>query len=206
MTRYGRKSAGGFTLVELILSLVLFSFISLALVAAMSTIGKTWERTTERLDANSDLRIVSDFLRRMVGQPLQVFPRDDSAAEGNPYFEGKSDSLVFIGNFSGYQGPGGIHWVRVAQESQELVLEFLPWEEDPESRPNWSLAERLVLLDEVENFEIAYLSPEQGREQDWRNRWDDPGAYPQAVRLSMKVGGSHWPEQVFWLRGRRASP
>lgn len=204
MRRGGRKNAGGFTLVELILSLVLFSFISLALVAAMSTIGKTWERTTERLDASSDLRIVSDFLRRMVGQPLQVFPRDAFAGEGNPYFVGGTDSLVFIGNFAGHQGPGGIHWVRVSRESQELVLDILPWEEDPDATPRWSQAERLVLLDEVQSFELAYLSPEG--EQDWRAGWDDAEAYPQAIRLSLQVDDRHWPEQVLWLRGRRASP
>jgi len=204
MTRIARKNAGGFTLVELILSLVLFSFISLALVAAMSTIGKTWERSTERLDASSDLRIVSDFLRRMVGQPMQVFPRGAIETDGNPYFDGSEDSLVFVGNFSGHQGPGGIHWLRIRRESRDLLLEILPWQEDPEAVPQWSNAERLVLLDGLETFDLAYLSPEG--EDDWRSRWSDAEAYPQAIRLSMKVNDRHWPEQVFWLRGHRATP
>jgi prepilin-type N-terminal cleavage/methylation domain-containing protein len=202
MSRRPRRIRG-FTLVELILSLVLFSFISLALVAAMSTLGKTWERTTERLDAAGDLRIVGDFLRRMVGQPMQVFPRGNPA-DGNPYFDGQSRQLVFIGNFAGHQGPGGIHWVRLGVEGGQLHLDILPWQEDPEARPRWGEAERLVLLDDVQTFELAYLAP--GGEDDWRRSWNDAEAYPQAIRLLMQVDDRHWPEQVFWLRGRRASP
>lgn len=200
------RQQAGFTLVEVILSLVLFSLISLALVAAMGTMGNTYSRTAERVDANADLRIVGGFLHQTLSQSLVVFPPGGDELPSNPYFQGNEQELTFVGNLSGYQGPGGVHLMHLAFDAQDgqLAVAILPWRADPDWSPDWGNAETVVLLPRLDSFRLAYLGHEG--EDDWRQSWDEPRAYPLALRLNVVVEERHWPEMVVWLGGHRAAP
>ena len=59
-------------------------------------------------------------------------------------------------------------------------------------RVEWADTESRVLLNAVEEFQVAFL-PEFG--QAWQDEWDSTDN-PALVRLSIKANERHWPDLV----------
>lgn len=193
------------TLIEVVIALVLFALIALALVSAMSTMGQTLTRTTQRIDQVNDMRIITQFLRRTVGSPQPFFL---AAPDGsNVDFNGDASSLNFVGNLTGYQGPGGLHLMHLyvtqdpATNKKELMIQFIRWR--PPSRgasnglPDFSQSKPQMLINDVSDFSIHYLAPEGA--DDWQSQWARLDRYPAAIRLNIAVNGRYWPEIVMWI-------
>jgi general secretion pathway protein J len=195
----------GMTLIEVVIALVLFALIALALVSAMGTMGSTLTRSSQRIDDINDMRIITQFLRETVGAPQPFFiPAQDG---GNADFHGDQHSLYFVGNLSGYQGPGGLHLIHLytvatgASGSQQLVVQFLPWQPGAQWVPDFSAVKPHVLINGVTNFSIHYLAP--GGSDDWQPEWRRLDRYPLAIRLNIAVMGRYWPEIVNWIGGAK---
>lgn len=194
----------GFTLIEVVISLVLFALISLALVSGMRTMSQTFTRTNDRVDTINDMRVISDFLRRTLGQPQLLRPSSKTEDGANPYFHGTSTDLYFVGNLTGYQGPGGLQLIHLylageGDGGKRLMMQMRPWQEKPDWTPDWSAAKPQFLIGNVTHFALSYLAP--GDKQDWREQWSYPRSYPRAIRLTMAVHGRYWPELVLWIGG-----
>jgi len=198
----------GMTLIEVVIALVLFALIALALVSAMGTMGSTLTRSSQRIDDVSDMRIVTQFLRQTVGAPLPFFIPAQNGS--NADFHGDQHGLYFVGNLSGYQGPGGLHLIHLyivdskTIGQKQLVVQFLPWQPGAQWIPDFSSAKPHVLLDGVSEFSIQYLAP--GAADDWVNEWQRLDRYPLAIRLSISVRGRYWPELVNWIGGAKNGP
>ncbi len=193
------------TLIEVVIALVLFALIALALVSAMSTMGQTLTRSTQRIDQVNDMRIITQFLRQTVGAPQPFFLAAPDGA--NVDFNGDSTSLTFVGNLTGYQGPGGLHLIHlyVAQDAEtnkkELMMRFIRWRPPSggasDGPPDFSRSKPQMLIDDVSDFSIHYLAPEGS--DDWQSQWTRLDRYPAAIRLNIAVDGRYWPEIVMWV-------
>ena len=62
----------GFTLLEMLVSFSLVSLLFLALFAAFNTMGRGWDAADTRITKTEDMRLISDFLRRLVGLAMVV--------------------------------------------------------------------------------------------------------------------------------------
>lgn len=199
----------GMTLIEVVIALVLFALIALALVSAMSTMGQTLTRTTQRIDQVNDMRIITRFLRQTVGEPQPFFLAGPDGA--NEDFNGEANQLTFVGNLTGYQGPGGLHFIHLyvnqdaASDKKELMMQFARWYPPMNGKPNqaadFSQSKPQLLIKDVTDFSIHYLSPEGS--DDWQSEWKRLDRYPAAIRLSVAVNGRYWPEIVMWIGAAR---
>lgn len=201
------KQQAGMTLIEVVIALVLFALIALALVSAMSTMGETLTRSTQRIDQVNDMRIISQFLRQTLGstQPFFLASPDGSNAD----FNGDSAHLNFVGNLTGHQGPGGLQFMRLYLEQgikgdqKELVMQFTPWRPPKVGGgvngvvPDFTNSKPQVLVSHVSEFSIKYLAPEGA--DDWQNQWTRLDRYPAAISLSIAVDGRYWPQMVIWI-------
>lgn len=206
--RQNSQRQSGMTLIEVVIALVLFALIALALVSGMSTMGQTITKSTQRIDQINDMRVISQFLRQTLGSAQPFFV---PSAEGlNADFHGDDQSLYFVGNMSGYQGPGGLHLIHLytkpeqTQGKMQLLMQFIPWQPGAKWVPDFSAAKVETLINGVTGFTLHYMAPEKPDE--WLPQWTRLDRYPAAVRIKIAVDNRYWPEMVVWLGGAKNGP
>lgn len=199
-----RRAARGFTLVEIIIALTLLSLVMLALVAALRTFGDSGARLEARSERADDMRLVSAFVRQIVGDAsFRHLRLLDSGAEV-PDFHGEPNALEWLTTMPARHGAGGLHWVRLALrdegEDHDLVLQLAPYvppqeafRTDPAARPDWSSIPERVLARRVQDFAIAYQR--LGRD-DWQESWIDLEVLPGRVAFRLEVDGTRWPDLI----------
>ncbi|KAB2966412.1 prepilin-type N-terminal cleavage/methylation domain-containing protein [Zoogloea sp.] len=193
---------GGFTLVELIISLVIVSVIMVGLLTAMRSFGITDEKLEKRLSQADERRVVSAFLEDVLGQAM-LKPR--LAMVGKPEessFVGAPDSLEWIGVMPARHGAGGLHHFRLYWagdgRSAALMLAYLPFA-GLEVLPDWNLAERRVLVEDVSGFALRYQLEDGG---EWLGQWRSTVDSRQVGRVgvALAAGGAEWPLLVVPVR------
>lgn len=196
----------GFTLVEVMIALVIFSMMMVATISALRAFGNTRltvERMTGRVD---EIRLLSGFLRQSMGAAMPVArygraPGSEDTGTGNGvYFSGFPGEMVWVAPIAAGAGFGGVHILRLNAEQGQLVLRWHPYDPDA-SAVDWDAVERRILLDDVEDLQFGYRA---GRASSldgavWQDKWVSPLGNPAAVRLSLKAGGRYWPEIVVRL-------
>lgn len=199
-----RKSLGGFTLLEVTISLVILSMILLATSTALRTFANSKGAVDAVVERADNVRLVSAFLRRTLGAAMPVVSTDQSAL-GGPFddsttfdrnygvaFSGARNSVVWVAPFTGGTTLGGVHMLRLAREDDQLVLRWVPWR-GPAGRAAWASAPRHVVMEDVETFTLAYR-PAFG--EAWVSRWEGEANNPVAVSVSLQAGGRFMPEII----------
>lgn len=87
----GRRSIGGFTLVELPVAMTLLGLIFVALFGGLRFGTRTWEVGNERSEAFAEVEVVQSLLRRQLAQAVML--RVPKGHE--PVFLGEEDRLGF---------------------------------------------------------------------------------------------------------------
>ena len=202
------RSAGGFTLVEVVIVLVLSSLVMLALTSALRTFGLTGTRLEDRSRASEDMRLVSAFLRQSLEAASARHRTLLEEGVGAPDFGGSHDTLEWLAPMPPRHGVGGLHRFRLsvrkpgpldARAQPRLVLQFVPFV-NGELVADWSAEPDLVLSDGLEAFSIQYLGRGAAK---WQDTWDDADL-PVALRLRIAAAGGPWPELLVGvLEGRQ---
>lgn len=195
----------GFTLVELMVVMVILSAISLAVAGALRSMAQTGERIDARLQAADEQRVVLDFLRDTLSLAIPQQRVDAPETGSRRLFDGRPDSLVWIGIMPAGYTEGGRHFFRLALEpdpaagnaSQTLTLRFIPAGLDGVF-PDWSAATARVLLRDVQSLSFAYHDDRVGKPP-VTDRWDDPIRLPRRIQMSLAAGAA-WPDLVVAVR------
>ena len=181
---------GGFTLLELLISLTILSLITLLVFGAFHIGIRAWEKGERNIDGHQRERIVLDLMKRQLASiPVDTVKGDKALA-----LKGDSKSLKFVSNV--HLVPSnkfGMVYVKYRVEEAEDGGKFL------------SLSERNVVLmgedADMDNSDdlfiellrgagvvFKYLKKDTGEgTQQWQDTWDpenDPG-FPVAVRLTL---------------------
>jgi type II secretion system protein J len=181
----------GFTFLELIISLTIFSLVAVIVYATLNLGSRAADRGESRSIENQRSRAALALLTRQLksAYPLAL------QAEGETfvYFHGEPDQVSFI-SAGGRPDIGGLekitYFIREDQGRRSLWVRTsaptLPADllEDREG----SLTQEAEVLPEVESLTWEYLTKEQDREE-WRESWDgkELRKLPTAVRLSWKA-------------------
>ncbi len=194
--------ARGFTLLEMVLSLALFSMMMLAIVSAMRTFGNTQntlEQVTDRVD---EMRVVSDFLRNSIGAAMPVvrlgeFTEDTRGGSYGTYFRGNAEELVWVAPVVAGADLGGAFVMHLSRVDDRLELRWHPYNRDVTAIV-WAEQSPRVLLDSVSSLELGYLARFRG---EWEQEWAPGQNLPLAVRLNVAANERFWPELVISLSG-----
>jgi len=198
-----RARAGGFTLVELIVALVLMAGISAILFGSLSLAARSWDGGEEKSVQASDMRQTQTYLRAQIA--AQYPQRLWKAAELPLLFSGERDEIRYAAVLPERVAEGGVYYFRVAVaragEKSLLVQERVVPDLAVPDEPAFRDADRSVLAEGIEELRISYLGRDAGASDvdapTWRDRWDDRQRLPLLVRIDVKpVKGAAWPTLV----------
>lgn len=188
----------GFTLVEVVVAMAVFSLIALALGVSLRTLAQSAERVDARAGTVDRNRVVTGLLRQVLDRVALV-----RASNGlGLLFDGGKDSMSWVGVMPPRFGVAGRHFFRLALEpgaegSARLVLRYVPWNGEPQF-PDWGIADAQTLMEGVETVTFEYGG--EGWTQGWKATWGEANRLPLRVRLNVVAQGLGPPPLVFALR------
>lgn len=218
---------GGFTLVELVIALSLIGLITLLLFSGLRLGTRAWEGVDTTADRTAELRVARNFLERALVQARPATVILDG--EPFLIFSGDAETLELVTPLSEHVGIPGLYVLRltlVDGPTRQLVA--TRWLLHPEvlagggDVPEWAPLDRgsnlldiavsadedvadgafgsTLLVDGVEDFEIAYFGRQEGEEEpDWYEDWLEQQEPPLALRLRLTTTEQTWPDMLIHL-------
>ncbi len=186
----------GFTLLEVLIALALFSLMLALVFGALQMASRTWEAGEVRAEAIAGRMVLEHFLRATLGQ-ARVWSGTGQAA---PFgLEGSAAELSFNAYLPHTPGMAGL---------QRLTLYLAPGRERLELRVRIAAADGTmpageeetrdqVLLEDVLAVRFAYW--QEGSPGGWVDRWEGT-VLPKAVWVEVVREGESWPPSIVPLR------
>jgi prepilin-type N-terminal cleavage/methylation domain-containing protein len=162
------RGKAGFTLLEVLVSLVIMALITTVAFAGLSIGIDSWRRGTRKIDELDRRFAVERLLQRQLG----------SADE--KMFGGNNRRLEFMSAYSISSGAGQQVRVRYVSEGNDLLYSEASAAEYDAQDPRVDVSERFHLSSPV-LFRYLYLMP--NKQFEWTN--DSTPALPRAVRVEV---------------------
>ena len=197
MNSSGRKEQG-FTLTELVVSLTLFSIISLPIYSSFAGGISVWRKAREFSSVYQTARLLLDDMAMELKNAVKV-----SGTE----FNGGPRSISFITSRQGFRGASARRDTQIAKVTFEV-------RRDP-SGSGYALfrrqASNLKVRGEAElivgslsslDFQYTYKNS-VGEIQPWAKVWKMNDELPLGVKITLKIGGTQFTKMVFIPHGFR---
>ncbi|MBI3017957.1 MAG: type II secretion system protein [Deltaproteobacteria bacterium] len=203
-----KKSQSGFTLIEIIVAMSIFSFIAMATATSISRGMAVKKRAEREWDETHGIRTAMNFLNRDISlafhvkkPPQGAFFTQDSSRWFKTYFKGQADQLSFT-SLSNRRLYTNTHESEVCEVGYSLTSSEK--EEDSEKNGRYSLSRRkspvidedqerggdpFTLIDHLKEIQFKYYSQKQDR---WSEEWDTSrrdteDRFPDAVEIKFIV-------------------
>ncbi|MCY3751505.1 MAG: prepilin-type N-terminal cleavage/methylation domain-containing protein [Gammaproteobacteria bacterium] len=195
----------GFTLLEVLIALVLFSFLLIMLYSSLYGAGRNWRVSEMRARENDDKRFVLSFIRKRIEQLAPVI-QADTHGNHRVIFLGDDSSLQFVSSLPAQGAAAGIFFMKLQLRQDELMLSHLPLARDKTMFGGdiFTGAEEISLARNIGAIGLDYFG--QGGADSapaWRDDWHIRERLPELVRVRI-VSDSHspWPELLIAVRSR----
>jgi general secretion pathway protein J len=201
-TQTGRGASGqsGFTLVELLVALALFSLLVTVLFNNVHFGLQAWKHGGARAEDIQHMVASQELLRRLIGDIYPMYVTD-SAAGPRVDFDGTKDTLSFLAGAPASANTGGRYRLKLSIERQsgedDLVLSAMP---ELAQSLDTVMSTRTVLLRDVDHADFSYFGRPAGeRNPQWIDGWSKRSETPALVRFRMafRPGDMRsWPDLV----------
>jgi general secretion pathway protein J len=186
----------GFTLVELLAALALFSLLCTLLFGNVRFGMRAWQYGAVHAEQVDHTIVVQGVLRRIIEESYPLFLVSDST---HPHvdFNGAQTSLGFLSSAPAAAGAGPRYRFVIAADKvggkTDLVMTSRP-----ELASTADANTRTVLLADIERVEFSYFGATlSDSTAQWRNEWLQQAAAPQLVRVRAWFpahDGRKWPD------------
>lgn len=178
----------GFTLVELVVSMVLIAAMLALLYSGLSFAVRSWDAGAAAGRGAADRRIGENFLRRELAEIFPMRWKDPMTLKFA--FEGEADALRFVSTRPAGISQGGLALVGLSVEEGEergrrnlVMRRALPDPEASDFRPLEGGEATLLLLD-VDRVQFSYFGSDTDfSDPRWVDRWDETKRLPYLVRM-----------------------
>jgi len=199
------RRAGGFTLIEVLLALVL---LAAGLALAFATLRSTTAvaaRGEDMAQASERMRAVHGYLRARLASAQPIVFATDRGTLRQARFLGAPQRMRFVADLPDYLGYGGpyLHDL-VADDEGRLQVAFSVARpeaslEDVDLRARGLRPERLADGLRAVRFQYRGLDADN-RLGPWQDRWETSEMLPLQVKVEMEaVDGGRWPDLVVTL-------
>ena len=206
-----RPKYGGFTLLELIISLALLGMLLLVLYSGLNIGIRSWDTGDAKVAQAAHERSVQAFLRRELGQ---VFPvRWRGISESKIAFDGGKSELRFVTSLNlaaDAASLGGLQWGHIYVADDEvngkrmnsLFIRRDSFDIFAKDFDGIAATKPHRLLEDVKEIDIAYFGADTDTaDAKWVDKWENPLRMPQLVRMRIELqNGKSLPEIVVALR------
>ncbi len=184
LTKGGIKRAGGFTLLELVISIALIGIIVIIIVGAMRLGIRSIDSGEKRMESLERMRTAFNIIDSQIQSFVPLTYEED--AERKYYFSGERESMLFSTNISIWGGEKGYvlatYTVRTGDNGKQVLYAS-------ETVIGMQGSRETKLFDTFDQvyFEYFFKDPteEQGK---WVERWTDTSSIPEKVRLHFVEG------------------
>ncbi len=177
---------GGFTLIELMVSLTILSVILGLLAGGLRVISKNWQANAKRIETLDMVSRAADILRRDASGLQRLI----AVTRGSPryLFTGTEDQLSFVTLEPPYPSAAGPYFVSYALAPNgpevDLIRARAPYRQGMQSFPGATPANRVRLVEGPYRYHFAYADKSTGVGQ-WRNAWPYATRLPEMIRLQI---------------------
>lgn len=203
---------GGFTLVELLVSLALLA-VMLALVGSTLRLGgRAWE-ATDRIDRGQSVAAARNLLTRQLTETLPLM-RWDERGVAEPTFDGAADRVRFLSAMPSRDGvPAGLFSVTLKLIAVEGARQALGLELRAVAGAGSVMQPPIrapVLVERVSSLAIRYYGPaEREAEPGWGHVWSGRTSLPLLVEVDLRFPPGDertWPPLTVALKLGAQSP
>lgn len=198
MTAHTLRRAGGFTLLELLIALMVTGLVVALVFSAFGLIGRTEDRNQATMERAEKMLIASQWLARKFDGLRPVFRVQGMTA--SPFFAGNQAGAMWVAPLPERGEAGGLHVFRAGPLRHsggqvDLLIEALPYD-GALMALDWSQALRQTLVTDVRSLQWYY---QDGATGEWSQDWSGRPGYPARVRLVIGDAKGDWPAMVFAL-------
>lgn len=195
-----RHDSGGFTLIEILVALFVFTIVSVLMTTALHNLLLSQSGVEKNAARFAALQTSLLLLSRDIEQAID---RSSSVPAENPdAFQGTAESITFT--HTGLANPNAeltrptLQRIRYAADHSQLIRFTWPL---PDSPPQTSPAQRM-LLGQITRLEFAYLD----KKGQFHNRWplsgEEATPLPRGVRVRLTIEKMGTIEQLYPVAGQ----
>ena len=186
------KGQRGFTLIEVMLSILLLAVLLAAAFGGIRSAVKGMHIGENLMDRTNRLRVAQEFIRHQLSRTLPLPFGQERGTSQNLLFEGKSNLMRFVAPMPGYLSNGGayVQTLELTNTRNGKQLLFNHWMLNgyDKDKLHKGDSEPVVLMDMVDSGKFEYRKlDDQGELEDWSDDWDDPSITPVMIRIEMKM-------------------
>jgi type II secretion system protein J len=186
----------GFTLLELLIALVVFSLLMTLLVNGLQLTGKSWRTVHAHTTHRMDLRAARQALRRQLQQVVPYAEPKRRSGMPRILFEGTGTSITFVGRLPEHAG-GMMQRFQLTRIDQNLELRLGSIKAQSDDQEAWS--ETLILLDGIKEVTFGYFDDHAAEGEQWIDTWRDRILLPRAIKVDVEWdddGRDGWPPLI----------
>jgi general secretion pathway protein J len=201
---YGNSAQSGFTLLELLVSIVLIGLIVAIVGAAMRLGYRILDKGEKKTEMQERFKVSVSLMDAQIQSaiPLKTTGETTEGLEGvNQFlFEGKKDSVKFASNYSLMGGQKGYVIVAYRVETGSNDKRTLFAQENSVGMEN---QKDVKLLEGFDDIHFEYYFKEAAAEQgSWVEEWTDTATLPEKMRIHLAWGN----QQISLLVPMRTKP
>ncbi len=175
----------GFTLLEILVGLAISSLIMVGLTAAMQTIDRGWNRTTESVERQGTL--ASGF--HVLAGDIARIERAPAGGDAPGFlFAGSASEAIYVLAERPGNNRAGLYWVRLQVRDRDGATEFVrmraPFVSGRQDVSTLVWADEVVLMRGNIAGEMTYRSPRAGL-RSWSTSWLAGNRLPEQIKIEI---------------------
>jgi prepilin-type N-terminal cleavage/methylation domain-containing protein len=195
------RRCGGFTLIEVIISITLFSIALSLLLGGFRFASKAWDAGDRISSQTADLQVTHRVFSNLLGRAFPVTLEDGDDLRFA--FDADSRHLRFTAFMPPYPDIAGLYTIEffIVQEEGKDQLRLQRTLFDAATFPQkQQQGDDVLLLETPGRLTFSYFAQGEGADtESWQHSWGNIDQFPQMVRLSLEAvaeGTVNWPDIV----------
>lgn len=184
-------SSSGFTLLEILVALFIFTILSMLLVSALHNIINIQSRTETSAAHLRELQITLLTFSRDIEQAVERPIKDNNGADEQAFIGTPTELTLSV---AGLSNPTGellrSAFQRVSYNMDKDTLYRVTWpvlDRAPDTKPH-----KRALMNDLDSVEFEYLDKEGKFHHEWPPAGQNSQALPKAVKIHLTI--SNWGE------------
>lgn len=181
MNSYSNK---GFTLIEMVISLVLLSFITIIGYQGLFYSANNWQKGHDKMLFQYDYHQAVNWIRHKAGSAEKV--KSPTSSSPAYLFNGEKHSLEFVARYSRTR-KGGLYVNKIQYDpgAQKIDVSYYLHHPDIQSQQQEIATDSVTLLPDVKSIEFYYYGRDITGKTDWYESWKDRNTLPKMIRLEI---------------------